>query len=76
MSDADNARAMALEMAQALALVRAGHTLYADLLAAVQETVRSDGEADIPVLVQRLNAAMTHYAPRDAEARNLLAKYE
>ena len=74
MSDADNARAMALEMA--LALVRAGHTLYADLVAAVQETVRPDGEADIPVLVQRLNAAMTHYAPRDAEARNLLAKYE
>ena len=60
-----------MEMAQALALVRAGHTLYTDLLAAVRETVGPDGNADIP----RLNKAITAYAPRDTAARNLLAKY-
>ena len=76
MSAEDDARAMAVEMAQALALVRAGHTLYTDLLAAVRETVRPDGNADIPVLVQRLNEAITAYAPRDTAARNLLARYD
>ena len=76
MSSEDDTRTMALEMAQALALVRAGHTLYTDLLAAVRETVESDGEADIPVLVKRLNEAITAYAPRDTAARSLLAKYD
>ena len=54
MTGDDDTRAMALEMAQALSLVRAGHTLYADILAAVKETVGRDGNADIPVLVKRL----------------------
>jgi uncharacterized protein (UPF0297 family) len=76
MTGGDDAKTMAMEMARALALVRAGHTLYADILDAVKETVRTDGEADIPTLVQRLNAAITAYAPRDAEARNLLARYD
>ena len=76
MSSEDDTRTMALEMAQALALVRAGHTLYTDLLAAVRETVASDGDADIPVLVKRLNEAITAYAPRDTAARSLLAKYD
>ncbi len=76
MSNHDDARAMAMEMAQALALLRAGHTLYSDILSAVKETVDSDGEADIPVLVQRLNEALTAYAPRGAETRTLLSKYE
>ena len=60
MTGDDDTRAMALEMAQALSLVRAGHTLYADILAAVKETVGRDGNADIPVLVKRLNEAITH----------------
>lgn len=34
---------MALEMAQALALVRAEHTPYMDVLSAARETVASDG---------------------------------
>lgn len=76
MSLGDDARAMAMEMAQALALLRAGHTLYADILSAVRETVGPDGDADIPILVQRLNEALTAYAPRDAETRRLLSKYE
>ena len=75
MSVEDDARAMAMEMAQALALVGTGHTIYTDLLAAVRETVGPGGNADIPVLVQRLNEAITAYAPRDTAARNLLAKY-
>ncbi len=76
MSGDDDARTMALEMAQALALVRAGRTLYTDLLAAVRETVGPDGDADIPVLVQRLNEAIMAYAPRDTAARRLLVKYD
>ena len=76
MIDDDDARSMALEMARALSLVRAGNALYADILAAVKETVGPDGDADIPVLVKRLNEAITGYAPRDAEARSLLAKYD
>lgn len=76
MSGADDTRAMAMEMAKALALVRAGHTLYADILDAVKDTVDNEGEADIPALVKRLNRALTAYAPRDAEARGLLAKYD
>jgi hypothetical protein len=75
MNDQDDARAMALEMVQALALLRAGHTLYSDILDAVKETVEADGEANIPVLVQRLNEALTTYAPRDAETQSLLARY-
>tara|TARA_Y100001934_G_scaffold225554_1_gene270349 strand:- start:278 stop:508 length:231 start_codon:yes stop_codon:yes gene_type:complete len=75
MSAEDDARAMAMEMAQALTLVRAGHTLYTDLPAAVRETMGPYVNADIPVLVQRLNEAITAYAPRDTAARNLLAKY-
>ena len=39
MSAEDDARAMAMEMAQALTLVRAGHTLYTDLPAAVRQTM-------------------------------------
>ncbi len=76
MTGDDDTRAMALEMAQALSLVRAGHTLYADILAAVKETVGRDGNADIPVLVKRLNEAITTYAPRDMAARSLLARYD
>lgn len=76
MTTDDDARAMALEMARALNLVRAGHTLYSDILDAVRETVGPDGDADIPVLVMRLNEALTAYAPRDGEVRNLLARYD
>ncbi len=76
MSDAGDARSMAIEMARALALLRAGHTLYADILGAVSETVGPDGNADIPVLVRRLNEALTAYAPRDAEIRTMLARYD
>jgi hypothetical protein len=42
----------------------------------VRETVEPDGDADIPVLVQRLNEAIIAYAPRDTPARSLLAKYD
>lgn len=76
MTGEEDARAMALEMAQALSLVRAGHTLYTDLLAAVRETVGPEGEADIPVLVRRLNEAITAYAPRENAVRSLLARYD
>ena len=76
MTGANDTRAMAMEMAKALALLRAGHVLYADILDAVRETVSNKGEADIPTLVKRLNGALTTYAPRDAEARDMLAKYD
>lgn len=76
MSGDDNARNMALEMAQALSLLRAGHGLYTDILDALRVTVDARGDADIPVLVRRLNEALTAYAPRDAEIRRLLARYD
>lgn len=76
MTDNEDARAMAMELARALNLVRAGNTLYSDILDAVRETVGPEGDADIPALVKRLNEALTTYAARDAEARNLLARYD
>ena len=66
---------LAAEMAQALVLLKASHTLYRDMLSAVGDSVASDGTPDVEALCVRFNAALTSFAPRDVEIRRLMARF-
>lgn len=66
---------LAADMAQALVLLKASHGLYRDMLAAVGDSVASDGTADVEALCSRFNAALTSFAPRDIEIRRLMARF-
>lgn len=62
------------EMAQATVLLRAGHDFYQAILAAVRDSTGEGGEPDYGGLFRRMNQALTAFAPRDHEIKQLLAR--
>ena len=75
MSDEPSLPPLTLEPARALGLLKASHDMYHDILAAIQDNVAENGEANLPELVVRFNRALTDFAPRDREIRRLLDQF-
>ncbi len=67
---------LAADLSEALRLLRASHDLYQEILNNLRDNVAPDGTADFDPLCQRLNAALTGFAPRDLEIRRLSARFE
>ena len=62
-------RRLTVERANALRLAEAGETLFREILDTLRELIGPDGEGDHVALAQRLNAALTRYAPAAPEVR-------
>lgn len=65
-------RDLTLQRTQAVRLAKAGHELFSEIVAAVSETMKSDGSGDVTEFSRRLNEALTKFAPRDFEIKRLL----
>ena len=67
---------LAPELAQALGLLRASHEMYREILSAIQDNVSGAGDPDMEKMVVAFNRALTGFAPRDHEIRQLLDKFD
>ncbi len=64
------------EMVRSLGLLKASHEFYADIVGALRDNISVNGDPDIPAMVLRFNKALTEFAPRDREIRQLLKQFE
>lgn len=65
---------LAVDLADAVRLLRASDKLYQDILLILRETIADDGTPQIDAFASRLSNALTAFAPRDVEIRNLLSR--
>ncbi len=64
------------EMVRSLGLLKASHEFYADIVGALRDNIAKNGDPDIPQMVMRFNKALTEFAPRDREIRQLLNQFD
>ena len=57
-------------------LLRASNNFYQGVLDAVRNNTGPGGEPDLPGLFEQMNGALTGFAPRAHEMRQLLAHFE
>ena len=67
-----NSLQMAMDHARALQLLEASHGLYHEIVDTLRETVEDSGRIDAAQMAQRINQALTAFAPRDVEIQRLL----
>ena len=68
----ENSLQLAMNHARALQLLEASHGLYREIVDTLRETVEDSGRIDAAQMAQRINQALTSYAPRDLEIQRLL----
>ncbi len=64
------------EMVRSLGLLKASHEFYAEIVGALRDNISENGDPDIPQMVIRFNKALTSFAPRDREIRQLLTHFD
>lgn len=69
---APNTLQMAMDHAHALQLLEASHGLYREIVDTLRETVEENGRIDAAQMAQRINQALTSFAPRDIEIQRML----
>ena len=76
MSDDAGITPLAPELAQSMTLLQASHEFYQAMLEAVRENADSGprGDPDFPGLFRQMNRALTGFAPRDHEIKQLLSR--
>ncbi len=62
------------EVTQAAILLAASHDFFQAVLSAVRDSTDEAGEPDFPGLFRRMNKALTEFAPRDHEIKQLVAR--
>ena len=78
MSDPTSITPLAPELAQSMTLLRASHAFYQAILEAVRQNTDTGprGDPDFAGLFRQMNEALTGFAPRDHEIKQLLSRLE
>ena len=66
----------AMTLMQAIILLRASDDFYQGMLDSVRDNTGPGGDPDLPGLFEQMNGAMTRYAPRLHEMRQLLSRFD
>lgn len=74
--DLAEARADALQQAEAQFLLGQSAHLYEEILAAIRESIRRDGSGDLIAFAQRVNAALVGFAPHHRAIKVMLTEAE
>ena len=76
MADPNEQPSTAMTLMQAIMLLRASNEFYQGMLDAVRDNTGPGGAPDLPGLFEQMNGAMTHFAPRVHEMRQLLSRFD